>query len=82
MPLRKGIKEEADTAPPRGDELSTEHMLCLSLFTLCLYLSLSRSRGLPACPSVQVEPSMSPDRVKEVCTPWYLPSSMPFLVES
>lgn len=83
MPLRKGIKEEADTAPPRGDELSSEHMLpCLYLFTLCLYLSLSRSRGLPACSSVQMEPSMSPDRVKEVRTPWYLPSSMPFLVES
>lgn len=35
-------------------------MLCLCLFTLCLYLSLSRSRGLPASSSVQMEPCVSP----------------------
>lgn len=35
-------------------------MLCLYLFTLCLYLSLSGSRGLAASSSVQMEPCVSP----------------------
>lgn len=53
----KGRKEYADTAPQRGDKLSSEDMLVLYLFPLCLDLSLSRSHVASLPP---LEPCVSP----------------------